>query len=191
MRLFKTFLLLLGFSTFNPRGFSRALKTLYLSFVSITQKPYRFLRALTILFCFIAFPVMGQEAMRLSVDSTPLIIQTASGKTRFDVEIANSPQELSRGLMFRTDFPKNRAMLFVFGKTYIPSMWMKNTPLPLDMLFVDEQGKIVSIATNTEPFSERVISSSAPAAYVIEINAGEVQARDIKEGDSIKHPIFH
>jgi len=132
----------------------------------------------------------AQEPMRLDVDSTPLIIETRQGKTRFDVEIAATPQALSRGLMFRTDFPKNRAMLFVFGRTDIPSMWMKNTPLPLDMLFVDEMGKIVSIFTHTEPFSEVVISSSSPAAYVIEINAGEAQRRTINEGDRVRHPLI-
>jgi len=133
---------------------------------------------------------MGQEPMLLPVDSTPLIIETGAGKTRFDVEIAISAQESSRGLMFRTDFPRHRAMLFVFGQTYIPSMWMKNTPLPLDMLFVDEQGTIVSIFTHTQPFSETVISSPVPAAYVIEINAGEAEKRSIREGDRVIHPII-
>jgi len=132
----------------------------------------------------------AQEVMRLPVDSTPLVIQTQTKKTAFDVEIAAAPQELSRGLMFRKDFPKNRAMLFVFNKPHIPSMWMKNTPLPLDMIFVDEQGQIVSVFTHTEPFSETVISSPAPAAYVIEINAGEAREHNINEGDRVIHPII-
>jgi len=135
-------------------------------------------------------PAISQEAMRLGVDSTPLVIETQKGKTRFEVEIAMTPQALSRGLMFRTDFPKNRAMLFVFETVHTPSMWMKNTPLPLDMLFVDREGKIVSIFTHTQPFSEATISSSAPAAYVIEINAGEVHSRAIREGDRVLHPII-
>jgi len=145
---------------------------------------------LWIFLCLLVTPLTAQEPMRLPVDSTPLVVETKISKTYFDVEIAISAQELSRGLMFRTDFPSNRAMLFVFDRTHIPSMWMKNTPLPLDMLFVDEQGTIVSIFTHAEPFSLATISSAAPAAYVIEINAGEAKKRNITEGDRIIHPII-
>jgi len=160
----------------------------------LSKSRFLFFRKCSIVFLLIgwllASPSIAQEPMRLPVSSTPLTIETPSGKVRFDVEIATSPQELSRGLMFRTDFPRSRAMLFVFGRTHMPSMWMKNTPLPLDMLFVNAEGKIVSIFTDAQPFSEATINSAAPAAYVIEINAGEAHSRAIKEGARVIHPII-
>jgi len=146
---------------------------------------------LTIMTCFgwlFFSPAIAQEAMKLPVDKALMTIETGAGTTYFSVEIASTPQELSRGLMYRTDFPEDRAMVFIFERTHFPTMWMKNTPTPLDMLFVDEKCKIVSIFTNTQPFSEETISSPAPAAYVIEINAGAAQTNGIKEGDRVFHP---
>jgi len=141
------------------------------------------------------FGLMGQfsfanQAMQLPVDPNPLIIKTTKAEVRFDVEIADTPEKLQRGLMFRQDFPKNRAMLFVFGREDVIKMWMKNTPLPLDMLFVDGQGKIVSFYSETQPFSQMTISSGHRAAFAIEINAGEARRNGIKEGDEVIHPLI-
>jgi len=131
---------------------------------------------------------LANKAMELPVDSNPLLIKTTKEEVSFDVEIADNPERLQRGLMFRQDFPKNRAMLFVFGREDVIRMWMKNTPLSLDMLFVDGQGKIVSLYSGATPFSQTTISSGYTAAFAIEINAGEARRHGIKEGDQVIHP---
>jgi len=146
------------------------------------------LTVFSLLMMFVASPATAQEAMKLRVSKALMRIETEAGEAHFTVEVAHTPEQLSRGLMYRTDLPEGRAMIFYFGRTYFPTMWMKNTPLPLDMLFVDETCTIVSIFTNAEPFSEETITTPYPAAYVIEINAGEAHSNDIKEGDKVLPP---
>lgn len=126
-------------------------------------------------------------AMVLEVDPAPLIIRTENSAISYDVEVADTEVERAAGLMFRQDFPQNRAMLFDFEETRAVSMWMKNTPLPLDMLFLNETGLISGIAENTTPQSLEVISSPQPVAYVVELNAGQVAANRIKTGDRVLH----
>lgn len=132
--------------------------------------------------------VFAQEPMHFPVDPTPLVIMTSAGKVIYSVEIAKTPEQSEAGLMYRTDFPKNRAMLFIFPEKRIVTMWMANTPLPLDMVFLDEKGVIVSIAPNTTPYSTKIVSSHAPAAFTIELNAGDVQNNKIEIGEKVVHP---
>jgi uncharacterized membrane protein (UPF0127 family) len=127
-------------------------------------------------------------AIVLDVDPSPLIIRTENSAISYDVEVADTEVERAAGLMFRQDFPQNRAMLFDFEETRAVSMWMKNTPLPLDMLFVDDTGLIAGVAENTTPHALEVISSPQPVAYVVELNAGQVAANRIKTGDRVLHP---
>ncbi|UXM93868.1 DUF192 domain-containing protein [Bartonella sp. HY329] len=131
---------------------------------------------------------MAQEPMRLEVNSAPISFLTASGTHNYSVEIAQKPEELEAGLMFRRDFPTDRAMLFVFAAQRDIMMWMKNTPLPLDMVFVDNDGKVVSLAYNTTPESTILISSGFPTRYVVELNAGEIKKMNLKQGDCVVHP---
>jgi len=128
------------------------------------------------------------EPMRLPVDEHPLVFETGKGKVSLDVEIADTDAERMRGLMFRTDFPDDRAMLFVFDETRTVMMWMKNTPLPLDMVFVGRNGEIATIRDNTEPFSEAIISSVVPVGFVIELRAGAARRLGLAIGDHVRHP---
>ncbi|YBV97263.1 DUF192 domain-containing protein [Phyllobacteriaceae bacterium JZ32] len=128
------------------------------------------------------------EPMRLPLDKHPLVFQTAKGPVSLGVEIADTDAERMRGLMYRTDFPEDRAMLFVFDETRTVMMWMKNTPLPLDMVFVGHDGAIATIRENTEPFSEAIVSSVVPVAFVIELRAGVAKRLGLAIGDHVRHP---
>lgn len=138
-----------------------------------------------------SFAVSAQEEpMRVPVDAQALKIQTASGEKSFGLEIADTDQKRSAGLMYRKDFPADRAMIFVFGEERPVMMWMANTPLPLDMLFVRNDGSIARVAENTVPFSKDIVASGEPVAFVIEVNAGIAAKLGIKAGDTVKHRII-
>lgn len=117
-------------------------------------------------------------------------IVTASGAHVFDVEIADTYEKRARGLMHRHALGENRGMLFNFHVEDRVGMWMKNTLIPLDMLFVSKEGRIVTIATDATPMSEQVISSDGPAYAVIELNAGAARRIDAAVGDRVRHPAF-
>lgn len=119
----------------------------------------------------------------------PLSIVTRDGTRHvFTVELALTPGQRSQGLMNRRTMAPDRGMLFSFGATRQVLMWMKNTYLPLDMLFIDAGGGIRSIRENAEPLSEAIIDSRVPVAYVLELNAGTVQKLGIRTGDRIESP---
>lgn len=120
----------------------------------------------------------------------PLAIVTDEGRHEFQVELAATPEERSRGLMFRRSMPEDQGMLFDFGRVQPVSMWMRNTYIPLDMLFISETGEIVRIAADTEPLSERTISSGQPVLSVLELNAGTARRLGIEAGDRVEHPLF-
>ncbi|QEE12229.1 DUF192 domain-containing protein [Bartonella krasnovii] len=140
--------------------------------------------------------VVAKEPMEIPVHPVPLEIHTSQGTISYKVEIAFTPSQEAAGLMYRTDFPRDRAMLFKQKKNYQSGgeqklfMWMKNTPLPLDMIFLNSEGVIVSIIENTSPFSKKIISSGVPAAFALEINAGEVSEKQIQKGQHIIHPVI-
>ena len=142
------------------------------------------------IFSFAVSIAAASEAMKFTVDPEMLMVTTENGGVVYEVEIADTDIERSAGLMFRQDFPKNRAMLFDFAQTRSVSMWMKNTPLPLDMLFVDENGVVIGIAQNTTPQSLEVISAPKPIRYVLEINAGQAKENGIKPGAQLLHPLL-
>ncbi len=129
-----------------------------------------------------------KQPMRLPVDKAPLVFETGKGKFSFAVEIARSENERERGLMWRRDFPASRAMLFVFGETRRVMMWMENTPLPLDMVFLDAKGRVSAVRVDAVPFSQDIISSGPPAAYVVELVAGTARRDGIRPGDRAIHP---
>ncbi|MBJ6131375.1 DUF192 domain-containing protein [Ochrobactrum sp. Q0168] len=146
-----------------------------------------------IAFLFAAFGAQAQEKqpMRLPVDAAPLTFITAKGnKLPFALEVADSDDARVRGLMWRTDFPKDRAMIFVFGEMRRVMMWMQNTPLPLDMVFLDDKGRVTAIHENAVPYSEDIISSEVPAAFVVELLAGTVKRTGIKKGDRAVHRVI-
>jgi uncharacterized membrane protein (UPF0127 family) len=109
---------------------------------------------------------------------------------RFEVAVADDDAKRQRGLMFRRQMRAEHGMLFLYPKRRSISMWMKNTYLPLDMLFIEGDGAVSRIEANTTPESKRVIRSEKPGLGVLELNAGEAQRRAIRVGDQILHPRF-
>jgi uncharacterized membrane protein (UPF0127 family) len=120
----------------------------------------------------------------------PIEIVTSTGPHRLRVEVARTQMERERGLMFRTSLPEDGGMLFDFHEERPVSMWMRNTPLSLDMIFVGRDGRVVSLALGAEPYSERIISSGAPALAVIEVSAGVANRLSVAVGDEVRHAIF-
>lgn len=119
-----------------------------------------------------------------------LEIVTKSGVRAFTVEMAVTGEQLARGLMHRTELPEGRGMLFDFKTERPVTMWMKDTPLSLDMIFIAGNGVIVRIAENTTPFSLSTIGSGAPALGVLEVIAGTARKQGIAAGDRVIHPMF-
>src|SRR6267142_2433648 len=119
-----------------------------------------------------------------------LEIATKSGVRVFAIELAVTDEERATGLMNRKSLPEGRGMLFDFKREQPVSMWMKNTFIPLDMLFIRADGRFARIAENTEVQSERIISSGAPVLAVLEVIAGTARKYGIAAGDRVAHPIF-
>ncbi|ATQ42803.1 hypothetical protein CSW64_10480 [Caulobacter mirabilis] len=120
----------------------------------------------------------------------PLSIETAKGPVVFRVEIADDDAERERGLMYRTALAPDRGMLFVFDETAPRAFWMKNTYIPLDILYIGGDGRIVSIAARAEPFNETPIPSRSPARGVLEIYGGRAAELGIQVGDRVRHRVF-
>jgi uncharacterized membrane protein (UPF0127 family) len=118
-----------------------------------------------------------------------LSIETARGPATFSVEIAATQEQQERGLMFRKKLAPGAGMLFDFGHDRNVSFWMKNTLIPLDMLFVRSDGVIVRIARNTKPLSERVIPSGRPVRAVLEIAGGRAAELGVRPGDRVRSGI--
>jgi hypothetical protein len=119
-----------------------------------------------------------------------LVIVTASGPKAFSVEVMRNDEDRAKGLMFRRYLPADRGMLFDFAGEQQVAMWMKNTLIPLDMVFIRRNGTIARIAENTEPESTRTISSGEPVLGVLELNGGTAAKLGIKAGDKVEHPLF-
>lgn len=120
-----------------------------------------------------------------------LTIEKAGGGTvAFEVELAQSDQEKAAGLMFRTKLGDGEGMLFPYGRNMEVTMWMRNTYIPLDMLFIRADGVIHRIEAKAEPLSDRVIASDGPVFAVLEIAGGAAARLGIKPGDKVRHPAF-
>ena len=122
-------------------------------------------------------------------DTISARIATAHGTKPLKLELATTPPVREHGLMDRTTLAPNDGMLFVFPDTKPIAFWMKNTRIPLDMLFLDTKGKIVHIAANTTPMSEAHIESTAPTKAVIELAGGRAKAFGIHEGDTVTYTL--
>ena len=121
-------------------------------------------------------PVSGLEVI-------PLTVTTPGGTAhRFRVEVARTPQEQSRGLMFRAEMGADEGMLFPYQQSQVLSFWMKNTVLSLDLVFIGPDRKIVNIAKRAVPYSEASIMSAAPAIAVLELNGGRTDELNIVPG---------
>ena len=120
----------------------------------------------------------------------PLEIVTKNGVQVFSVEMATTEEEKQTGLMYRKELADGKGMLFDFNPEQEVSMWMKNTYVSLDMIFIRADGRILRIAENTEPMSTKIISSRGPARAVLEVVAGTAQKYGIRAGDRVGHPLF-
>jgi uncharacterized membrane protein (UPF0127 family) len=122
--------------------------------------------------------------------SADLTIVTAAGPRKFTVEVATTPAQMEQGLMFRRSLAPDAGMIFDYKAPSPAMMWMKNTLIPLDMLFVDQGGRIVNIAERTVPQSLETIGAAAPVRAVIELNGGTASRLGIRPGDRVVFPIF-
>ncbi len=121
----------------------------------------------------------------------PLEIVTKNGVQVFSVEMATTEQEKETGLMYRKELADGKGMLFDFSPPQEISMWMKNTYVSLDMIFIRADGRILRIAENTEPLSTRIIPSQGLAKGVLEVVAGTAKKYGIQPGDRVGHPLFN
>jgi uncharacterized membrane protein (UPF0127 family) len=131
----------------------------------------------------------ADQAMRLPVDPALLVAETAGGERSFTIEIADDQSERSAGLMFRETMDDDHGMLFVFQETRPVGFWMKNTPMPLDIVFIGEDGKVLDVLPG-EPFSEALVSpgTTTLVRYVLELKRGIAEKAGIKNGGAIRHP---
>jgi len=133
-----------------------------------------------------AFPAWALETFKTS----ELTILTAGGPHKFTIELAITGPEREQGLMFRRSLAPDAGMLFDMDLPTNITMWMKNTFIPHDMLFLDPAGRIVDIHERAVPQSTDIISTRAPARYVIELNGGTAERLGIKIGDRVTSPYF-
>ena len=125
-----------------------------------------------------------------SVKSELSIITSNGSKHKFLVEVARTEEEKKIGLMFRKTLAKNAGMLFLYKREALRLMWMKNTFIPLDILFIDKKGVIKRVVKRTVPHSLATISSRQSVLAVLELRGGITSSLDIKKGDRIYHPAF-
>lgn len=119
-----------------------------------------------------------------------LELVTASGVHVLDVEVAATPEKQALGLMYRTSLPDTKGMLFPHPEPRELSMWMHNTYIPLDMVFIRADGTVHRIEARAEPLSERIIGSNGPVLAVLEIAGGNAERLGLKPGDKVRHPAF-
>lgn len=133
-------------------------------------------------------PLLAQDAPLSKIE--PLTIATEDDAVMFTVEIVDTEELRARGLMFRQRLPEDRGMLFDFQEPRPVSMWMKNTYIPLDMLFIRKDGTIAYIAENTVPKSLDPVGVSEPVLAVLELAAGVTKKHGIRAGDKVYHRLF-
>lgn len=127
---------------------------------------------------------------RMDFGHSELAVLSAGHSYKFDVEVATTFEQHARGLMFRKKMADRHGMLFLFHDSQMITMWMKNTYIPLDIVFIDQGGVIVHIARNAVPLSLAYISSVKPVIYVLELTAGITERLGIKAGDRVQSPSF-
>jgi len=146
-------------------------------------------RFLLMLFTLFAGPALAQApAVPQSFAKDTLSIETADGKThRFTVELAITPQQQMQGLMFRRQMAADAGMLFVYQRPEPAAFWMRNTFIPLDMIFIGPDGRILNIAERTVPQTDTPVPSAGPVKGVLELNGGATSRLGIKPGDRVRH----
>lgn len=152
---------------------------------------------IVILFALVAcnLPTGQSQAQNISIESNvskaglaevPLTIMSSNRTHKFTVEVAKTPQEQARGMMFRTEMAPNSGMIFPFSTDRMASFWMKNTVIPLDIIFIRSDGTIESIAANTTPYSLDPVQSGEPVSAVLELPGGRAAELGIGAGDRVR-----
>ena len=136
-----------------------------------------------------ALPIAAQEVIAPG-PTTELSVDTDTGIWPFQVELADDPHERAQGLMYRRKMQPDHGMLFDMGEVRPVGFWMKNTFLPLDIIFIGSDGRVRSMALKTEPLSEAVIESGEPVRFVLELNAGTAKRIGLKAGDHVRHEVI-
>jgi uncharacterized protein len=150
------------------------------------MQPLRLVLAATLL----AFLSCCARAQLAQFATSTLEIETAAGPQRFTIELALTPAEQEQGLMYRDSLAPDAGMLFVFPETQTAVFWMKNTRIPLDMLFIAATGRIADIHERAVPMSEANIESKVPVKAVLELNGGTVDRLKIRIGDLVRYKAF-
>ena len=154
-------------------------------------KPALFIAAFVLVAGFCHDSAIAQNAEAASKTKLDkLVILSKDKRHRFSVEIADTPKEQRKGLMHRNHLEQDRGMLFVFDNRKMRAFWMKNTHIPLDMLFIGKSGRIRHIHHNAKPNNRRRISSQVPVRAVLEINGGLARKYGIDKGDTVHHSVF-
>lgn len=139
--------------------------------------------AFFLVFVMVAGPAWAAELKTLEIASK-------SGVHVFAVEIADTDATREKGLMFRKSLPEGQGMLFDFHEEQPVGFWMQNTYIPLDMIFIRSDGRILNIAENTTPMSEKEVPSAGPVQAVLEVRGGTARKLGIAPGDRVANPIF-
>lgn len=134
-----------------------------------------------------AFPAAALETF---ARSSLTVENSAGGRYRFDIELAETPAQQAQGLMFREKMAPDAGMLFIYDRPQPASFWMKNTLIPLDMIFIGTDGRIVNIHQNAVPQSLDAVNSAGPVKAILEINGGMSTRLGIRAGDRVLYPIF-
>ena len=153
------------------------------------QMWFRF-RLVLLFTVFAAAPTGAAMSQLQQFPTGSLTIESAGGPHTFAIEVAATPAQMEQGLMFRRNLAPDAGMLFDYGQPMPAMMWMKNTLIPLDMLFVDAQGRIVNIHERAVPGSLDTIAAAAPVRAVVELNGGTAARLGIRPGDRVVFPIF-
>jgi uncharacterized membrane protein (UPF0127 family) len=143
------------------------------------------IRALLLTLCLTPLAASAQDSLDESFAKDVLVIVARDACYRFDIYLALDGQQQRRGLMFVRNMPARTGMLFVYANENYRSMWMKNTYIPLDMVFAHRDGSISNIASDTVPLSEESVTSSEPVAFVLELNAGTARRLSIDEASRL------
>jgi uncharacterized membrane protein (UPF0127 family) len=135
-------------------------------------------------------PALACASKKETTSAVPrprVVVETSSGaRLAVDVELARTDPERRNGLMDRASLPEDGGMLFIFDESTVQSFWMKNTLIPLDMLFIDDEGMIVGVVESAEPrtLTERTVGK--PSRYVLEVNGGWCRAHGVRAGDRVR-----
>jgi uncharacterized protein len=129
---------------------------------------------------------VAESGMRID----EVTVETANGPARFEVEVAATEEQQARGLMFRRELADDRGMLFDFDQPHMAVFWMRNTVIPLDIIFIAPDGRIINIAERATPYSEAPIPADGLTRAVLEIRGGRASELGIRPGDRVRHSIF-